>query len=49
MKALIERPIQREGAMTEWHQARADVAGGRDVSVVSVRPARQRGSPGSGV
>ena len=49
MKALIERPIHLEGAMTEWHRARADVARDRDVSVVSARPARQRGGHGSGV
>lgn len=41
MKALIERPIQQKGAMAEWHRVRADVAGGRDVSVFSVRPVRQ--------
>lgn len=49
MKALIERPIEQKGAMAEWHRARADVAGGRDVSVFSVRPVRQRGGCESGV
>lgn len=41
MKALIEWAFQRKGAMAEWHRARADVAGGCDVSVFSVHPACQ--------
>lgn len=48
MKALIERPIHQNRAMAEWHRARADVAGGRDVSEVSACCARQRGGHGSG-
>lgn len=48
MKALIERPIHQNRALAEWHRARADVAGGRDVSEVSTRSARQRGGHGSG-